>query len=144
MGADAVLLIVRALDQAHLADFQRLAWSLGMAALVEVHDEAELERAVAVEARLIGINNRDLSVMRVDLAVTRRLAPLAPAGACLISESGIASPDDVAAVAGLVDAILVGEALMSAGDPVAAVRRLLSGAGRAQLAPDSLAVGARE
>ena len=129
IGADAVLLIVRALDQTQLTDFQALAHELGMDVLVEVHNEAELERAVQANSRIIGINNRDLGTMTVDVATTTRLQPLAPRGVTLVSESGIRSPEDVRTVSGAgVDAILVGEALMSAGNPGATLRGFLDAA----------------
>ena len=129
IGGDAILLIVGALDDAQLAGFQALAQQLGLDVLVEVHNEAELERAVACESRLIGINNRDLTTMTVDVGTTARLRPLVPSGVTLVSESGIRAPEDVRAVttAG-VDAILVGEALMSAGDPGATLRAFLQAA----------------
>ncbi len=100
-----------------------------MAVLVEVHDEQELERALTARAQIIGINNRDLRTMAVDVATTARLRPLVPAGVTLVSESGIRSPEDVRTVtAAGVDAILVGEALMSAGDPRATLRSFLEAA----------------
>lgn len=129
IGADAVLLIVRALDQAELTGFQALARELGMDALVEVHNESEIERALAAGSSLVGINNRDLATMAVDVAATVRLRPLIPTGVTLVSESGIRSPDDVRDVTGVgIDAILVGEALMSAGDPGATLRSFLTAA----------------
>jgi indole-3-glycerol phosphate synthase len=119
-GASAVLLIVRILDDGELRGFRELAESLGLAALVEVHDEAEFERAVASGARIVGINNRDLATFRADLATTERLAPLAPAGVLLVAESAIRGVADVERVAAAgVHAVLVGEALMRAADPVA-------------------------
>jgi indole-3-glycerol phosphate synthase len=129
IGADAILLIVRALDRAQLAGFQALAQELGLDALVEVHNEAELERAVEAKACIVGINNRDLGTMTVDVATTTRLRPLAPKGVTLVSESGIREPEDVRAVTSAgVDAILVGEALMSAGDPSTTLRSFLQAA----------------
>jgi indole-3-glycerol phosphate synthase len=115
-GADAVLLIVRILDDARLRQFHDLAVQSGLAALVEVHDESELERALAAGAELIGVNNRNLDNFKVDLAVTERLAPLALAGSgnrLLVAESGIHTPGDVERLrrAGA-KAILVGESLM--------------------------------
>src|SRR5207248_1240498 len=83
IGADAILLIVRALEDSQLLDFQALARQLGMDILVEVHDEPEMERAVQAKASIIGINNRDLGTMTVDLATTLRLRPLAPADVTL-------------------------------------------------------------
>lgn len=125
-GADAVLLIVAILERARLTDLFQAAKELGLSALVEVHDEAELEVAAALGAGLIGINNRDLTTFRTDLATTERLLPRAPAGARLVSESGIATRADVLRVgtAGA-HAILVGEALSRSGDPAAKIRELL-------------------
>jgi indole-3-glycerol phosphate synthase/phosphoribosylanthranilate isomerase len=94
-GADAILVMMSVLDDAEAAAVIAEARRLGMDALVEAHDEAELRRAVALGAQLIGINNRDLKTLRVDLAVTERLAPLVPADRILISESGIADRADV-------------------------------------------------
>jgi indole-3-glycerol phosphate synthase len=125
-GADAVLLIVHILEAARLADLYQTAKGLGLSALVEVHREAELERAADLGAGLIGVNNRDLTTFRTDLATTERLAPRAPAGACVVSESGIAARADVLRVrAAGAHAVLVGEALSRSGDPAAKVRELL-------------------
>jgi indole-3-glycerol phosphate synthase len=125
-GADAILLIVAALDDATLAELHAEAERWGLEALVEVHDEAELERAAAVGARLIGVNNRDLRSFTVDLATTERLAARKPAGALLVSESGINSRADVERLAACgVDAMLVGESLITAPDRRAAARALL-------------------
>ena len=122
-GADAVLLIVAALDDALLADLHALASELGLAALVEVHDESELERALKINPRLIGINNRDLRDFSVDLGTTARLSERVPTGAVLVGESGIKSADDVRAL-GRVHAILVGETVVTAPDRVAKLREL--------------------
>jgi len=114
-GADAVLLIVAALSDADLAALHRLVCSLGMAALVEVHDEGELRRALAVQPRIVGVNNRDLRTFTVDLGTTARLRPLVPAGVALVAESGIRDRADVARLAAIgADAMLVGEALLRA------------------------------
>ena len=117
-GADLTLLIVRILDRVLLADLRAMIHGLGMTALVEVHDEWEVESALEAGAELVGVNNRDLTVFRTDLAVTERLAPYVPGDVVLISESGIGGAEDVArvAVAG-VDAVLVGEALVRSGVP---------------------------
>lgn len=125
-GADAILLIVAMLADDELRDLQAAARAWGLAALVEVHDEAEAGRAVAAGATLIGINNRDLHSFRVDLAVTERIAPRLPAGVTIVGESGIATAADVQrlATAG-VDAILVGESLVKAPDRAAAIHTLL-------------------
>jgi indole-3-glycerol phosphate synthase len=125
-GADAILLIVAILDRVQLVDLFQAAKGLGLSALVEVHREAELERAADLGAGLIGVNNRDLTTFRTDLATTERLGPRAPAGACVVSESGIAARADVLRVrAAGAHAILVGEALSRSGDPAAKVRELL-------------------
>ncbi len=125
MGADAVLLIVRILSDAMLSRLHAQATDLGMSVLVEVHDRAELERAAALGADLIGINNRDLSTFRTDLGTTLDLLDAVPEGAVVVSESGIRGPDDVALLgqAG-VDAILVGESLLRSDDPEEAARLL--------------------
>jgi indole-3-glycerol phosphate synthase len=124
-GADAVLLIVAALADGQLAALHELANELGMAALVEVHGGDELERALRIQPRLLGINNRDLKTFDVDLAVTEQLASLVPPGTALVGESGIFSASDVARLARAgVDAVLVGEALMTAGDVAARVSEL--------------------
>jgi len=113
--ADAVLLIVAALDDAQLADFHALIHTLGMAALVEVHTEAELERALKIGASLIGINNRDLKTFHTDIGITEQLARLIPQGVTIVAESGLHSGADVQRMgqAGA-HAVLVGEALVKA------------------------------
>ena len=129
MGAAAVLLIAAALPDGELAALHRLARDCGLDALVEVHDEDELARAAAAGAELIGVNNRDLQTFAVDLAVTERLAPRAPAGALLVAESGIRDAGDLARLRrGGVDAFLIGEALMRADDPGARLAELLAAA----------------
>lgn len=128
-GADALLLIVAALDDTRMAELLALTHSLGMQALVEVHDEAELERALAVGARIIGVNNRDLHSFVTTLDTTRRVAARLPAQQrpVLVSESGIFTPAHVAQVrAWGADAILVGEALVRSPDIGAHVRELAS------------------
>jgi indole-3-glycerol phosphate synthase len=125
-GADAILLIVAALDQPLLQRLLRTATEAGLAAIVEVHVEEEMRRAAAAGASIIGINNRDLRSFAVDLAVTERLALLAPPGAAIIGESGIFTRDDVVRMeAAGADAILVGESLIVAPDRAQAVRSLL-------------------
>ena len=89
IGADAILIIVAALDDGPMAEIEAAALERGLDVLVEVHDEHEMERAARLRTRLIGVNNRDLRTFRTDLANTERLAPLAPAGALLVGESGI-------------------------------------------------------
>ncbi|MGI9862195.1 indole-3-glycerol phosphate synthase TrpC [Moorella naiadis] len=125
LGADAILLIVAALEQAELEEYLALAGYLGLAALVEVHTAPELERALQAGARIVGINNRDLKTFRVDLQTTARLRPRIPPGIIVVSESGIKNRADAAMVASAgVDAILVGEALMTAGDVAAKMAEL--------------------
>jgi indole-3-glycerol phosphate synthase len=121
-GADAVLLIVAALADEQLAELQSLSDELGMGALVEVHDERELERALKVGALLIGVNNRDLKTFEVDFNTTARLAKYIPEGVTLVAESGISSAADVVRLgqAGA-HAVLVGEALVRSVDIGAAV-----------------------
>jgi indole-3-glycerol phosphate synthase len=116
-GADAILLIVAALADDQLRDLQALIIDLGMAALVEVHNEVEMERALKSSAALIGINNRDLKTFDVSLDVTARLAKLVPDNVILVAESGITSASDVRQMGMLgAHAVLVGEALVTAGD----------------------------
>jgi len=126
-GADAVLVMLSVLDDDEAAACLGEAKRLNMGAIVEVHDEAELDRAVQLGAEIIGINNRDLKSLKTDLAVTERLAPLAPHGPLLISESGIAAHEDVLRLAPLVDGFLVGSSLMAQPDIAAAARRLVYG-----------------
>jgi indole-3-glycerol phosphate synthase len=125
-GADAVLLIVAALDPDRLGALMGAASDLGMDSLVEVHDEDEVRVAVDAGAEVLGINNRDLHSLEVDLETTFRLLADVPAGTVVVAESGITRSEDVENLekAG-VDAILVGEALMRSDDPVRAVRELL-------------------
>ncbi len=109
-GADAILLIVSSLSDNDLKRLHALANELGMHALVEVHDEREVERALKVEPRIVGVNNRNLKTFQVDIEITGRLRPLIPTSALLVSESGIRSEDDVQRMAEMgCDAILVGE-----------------------------------
>ena len=116
-GADLVLLIVRILDPVLMRDLRAMIHDMGMTALVEAHDEWEVEAALEAGASLVGVNNRDLAVFRTDLAVTERLAKYVPADVLLVSESGIAGAEDVARVAAAgADAVLVGEALVRSGD----------------------------
>ncbi len=124
-GADAVLLIVAALNDARLAELHALATELGLAALVEVHDARELERALAIGSRLIGVNNRDLTTLRVDLRRTYELRSAIPAGVTIVAESGFSTAEQLRAlVEAGIDAVLMGEALMRAADIEAAVRAL--------------------
>jgi indole-3-glycerol phosphate synthase len=125
-GADAALLIVAALEHDRLAELIAAASDLGMDSLVEVHDEDEVETALDCGAEVIGINNRDLHTLEVDLRTAFRLLADVPAGTVVVAESGITRHSDVEELeeAG-VDAILVGEALMRADDPERAIRELL-------------------
>ena len=124
-GADGILLIVAILEPSQLKDLLETAQSLWMQCLVEVHDEAELETAVEEGADIIGINNRDLHTFTTDLAVTQRLAPLVPRGKVMVSESGIFTRDDLRLLnRSRVNAVLVGEALVTAPDVAAKVREL--------------------
>jgi indole-3-glycerol phosphate synthase len=124
-GADAVLLIVRILSDAALASLHAEATDLGMAVLVEVHDRAELARALHVEARIVGINNRDLATFRTDLGTTLELLEDVPDDVIVVSESGIRGPDDAVRLGDAgVDAILVGETLLRAPEPEQAARML--------------------
>lgn len=125
LGADCILLIVAALDDAGLADLAGLAGELGMDALVEVHDADELNRAIALDPQLLGINNRSLRSFEVSLETTLSLKSAVPDSCLLVTESGIHSNRDVARMrAAGVDAFLVGEAFMRAGDPGAELMRL--------------------
>ncbi len=124
-GADGILLIVAILEPSQLKDLLETAQSLWMQCLVEVHHEAELETAVEEGADIIGINNRDLHTFTTDLAVTQRLAPLVPRGKVMVSESGIFTRDDLRLLnRSRVNAVLVGEALVTAPDVAAKVREL--------------------
>ena len=128
IGADAILIIVAALDDTEMAEIEAAALERGMDVLVEVHDEAEMERAARLRSRLIGINNRDLRTFRTDLAATERLAPLAPEGALLVAESGIDAHADLERLSTSgVRCFLVGESLMREADVAAATHRLLEG-----------------
>lgn len=125
MGADAVLLIAAALDDEELGSLHALAIEVGLDVLVEVHDEAELERAIAIGATVIGVNQRDLVTFEVDPARAVRVAAVMPTGIVRVAESGIRGPDDAAALAEAgFDAVLVGESLVTADDPAASVAAL--------------------
>jgi indole-3-glycerol phosphate synthase len=128
MGADCVLLIAAVLDDVELRDFHQLAGDLGLDALVEIHDEGELDRAMAIGSTLVGVNQRDLVTFEVDQKRALRLAPTIPAGVVRVAESGIRGPDDAALLeAAGYHAVLVGESLVRSGDPAEAVRDLRGG-----------------
>lgn len=125
LGADALLLIVAALDDQRLKELSALGRELGLSVLVEVHDEVELDRALAIPGDLVGINNRDLHRFVTDLDTTLRLAPRVPDDRLVISESGIHTPADLARLrAGKVGAFLIGESFMRQPDPGLALRDL--------------------
>lgn len=127
IGADAILVIVAALEDAEMAEIEAAAIERGMDVLIEVHDETEMDRAARLKSRLIGVNNRDLKRFVTDIAVTERLAPLAPEGALLVSESGISTHADLVRLAPCARSFLVGESLMRQADLEAATRALLGG-----------------
>jgi indole-3-glycerol phosphate synthase len=125
MGADCVLLIVAALSPGELAEYHGLATDLGLDALVEIHDESELERAVEVGATLVGVNQRDLVTFQVDHERACRMASKMPAGVVRVAESGVRGPDDARALrAAGYDAVLVGESLVTSVDPASALAAL--------------------
>jgi indole-3-glycerol phosphate synthase len=125
MGADCVLLIAAALSTSQVVDLHRLATDIGLDVLVEVHDEVELEAALAAEATLIGVNQRDLVTFQVDHERAVRMAAVIPDGVVKVAESGVRGPDDARSLrAAGYHAILVGETLVTSGDPAAALRSL--------------------
>ena len=136
MGADCVLVILAAVDDALGRELAAAADELGMDVLLEVHDRAEVERALAFETALIGINNRDLRTLQVDLATTEALAPDVPPGRLLVGESGLSRPADLERMRKVgVRCFLIGEALMRAVDVEAATRALLAPAATAGATP---------
>jgi indole-3-glycerol phosphate synthase len=127
LGADCVLIIMAALSDAQAAELEEVADRLGMDALIEVHNRAELERALVLQSRLIGINNRNLKTLTVDLVTTEELAKLVPQGRLLVSESGLYTPSDLARMKRCgANCFLVGESLMRQPDVAAATRALLT------------------
>lgn len=125
LGADCVLLILAALSDSQAAELESVALGLGMDVLLEVHDDAELERALDLASPLVGINNRNLKTLEVTLDTTRRLAARIPAGRLLVAESGLASREDLVELSGLgARAFLIGESLMRQADVAAATRKL--------------------
>ena len=126
LGADAILIIVAALDDGAMVEIEQAAVEYGMDVLVEIHDRAEMERAALLQSRLIGVNNRDLRTFSTDLATTEALAPLAPEGSLLVGESGISRFEDCQRLSHAgVNSFLVGESLMRQCDVEAATRMLL-------------------
>jgi indole-3-glycerol phosphate synthase len=125
-GADAVLLIVAALDQSLLIHLQQRAWDLGLAALVEIHNEEELARAIDSGARLIGVNNRNLRTLTVDVEASHRLAARMPTDVIAVSESGLQTRADLEKLSAAgYRAFLIGERFMTDADPAAAIRSLI-------------------
>jgi indole-3-glycerol phosphate synthase len=125
-GAEAILLIPEILSMAEMAKFYNLATELGLDCLVEVHNEEDIEKALAIGASIIGINNRDLHTFKVDLAVTQRLIRLIPQNKVIVSESGIKSYEDIMFLKSLgINAVLVGEAFMEADDIAAKMKEMM-------------------
>lgn len=127
LGADCILIIMAAVDDSHAKTIENSALALNMDVLVEVHDEPELERALQLRSRLIGINNRDLRTFKTGLDVTERLAPKIPRDRVIVAESGLNTPSDLARLADVgVSTFLIGESLMRHADVAAATRAILA------------------
>ena len=127
IGADCILLIMAALEDSQAAELEALAFELGMDVLIEIHNEAELDRALTLKSPLIGVNNRNLKTLTVDLATTERLAAAIPEDRIAVGESGLGAPADLARCAAVgVRCFLIGESLMRQDDVAAATRAILA------------------
>jgi indole-3-glycerol phosphate synthase len=125
-GADAILLICELLSTDEMRDFYRLATSLGLDVIVEAHNEEDLDKALAIDAAIIGINNRDLHTFKVDITTTQRLIRLVPPGKIIVSESGIKQYEDIMFLKSLgVNAVLIGEAFMETDDIASKMRQIM-------------------
>jgi indole-3-glycerol phosphate synthase len=144
-GADCILIIMAAVDDRAAQDLEQAAQAFGMDALIEVHDEHELERALRLSSRMIGVNNRNLKTFETTLATSRRLAPRIPTGRVAVGESGIFSPADLEVLAAVgISTFLVGESLMRERDVEAATRALIRRQDRGQAHNDERRLGAAE
>lgn len=124
IGADCILLIAAILDDERLQQFYRLAASLGLDALIETHDEEEMERALTLSPKIVGVNNRNLKDFSISLIQTKRLRPMVPTGTVFVSESGVTTDEDIAFLKECgVDALLIGRAFMESDNPMAVAKR---------------------